>query len=92
MDDLSRLKSELATSVSGASSLAALDEVRVAALGKKGVLTERLKGLSSLPVEERKDAGAALNVLKNEISELIEQRQSVLAKAERLESVGWKNY
>ncbi len=44
--------------------LAALDEVRVRWLGKKGTLTEQLKSLGALPAAERRDAGAKINEAK----------------------------
>src|SRR5262249_2248423 len=47
--------------------LAELDALRVRVLGKKGALTEELKGLGSLPAEERRAAGARINAAKDAI-------------------------
>jgi len=47
MTDLSALQSEATTAIQAADSLKSLDEIRVAWLGKKGKLTEQLKGLAS---------------------------------------------
>ena len=49
-------------------------------LGKKGLLTEQLKSLSQLPIEERKAAGAKLNIIKQEIEELLKTKQAQLNK------------
>ncbi len=62
--------------------MSALEEVRVAQLGKKGVFTERLKTLGALPAEERKEAGQLLNIAKQEIADAIDARAKVLASVE----------
>jgi len=77
--DLKTLKQELLTAITAAKDTSALEAARVDILGKKGKLTELMKTLGSLPPEERKERGAALNILKTEISEKIETRQQELA-------------
>ena len=57
MQSLSELLEQAESEILGAADLAALDGVRVRYLGKKGELTARLKGLSSLSPEERPAAG-----------------------------------
>ncbi len=64
--------------VAGSADLAALDAVRVAALGRKGAVTEHQKGLGSLPADERKSAGAAINAAKDRIAEALEARRGEL--------------
>ena len=59
MSDLSTIRSEALDAVSAAADLAALDAVRVAALGKKGSVTGLMKTLGALPPEQRKEFGAA---------------------------------
>jgi phenylalanyl-tRNA synthetase alpha chain len=61
-----------------APTLVALEELRVALLGKKGMLTEALKEIATLPVEERKAAGGALNQIKQQISDALDARRAVL--------------
>src|SRR5262245_9003815 len=58
--------------------LKSLDEVRVQYLGKKGELTELLRDLQSLPVEQRPQAGKALNILKEKIQESLDARRNLL--------------
>ena len=58
--------------------LAALDEVRVRLLGKKGLLTEQLKGLGKLPAAERPAAGQRINDAKAAIQTAIEARRERL--------------
>lgn len=77
-DDLDALKAALVASIAKAPSPESLDEIRVAALGKKGRITDLMKTLGGLPAEERKARGAALNVVKDEIAAAIDARQKTL--------------
>jgi phenylalanyl-tRNA synthetase alpha chain len=82
MDELASLRTRLLAAVADAGDAAALDEARVAALGRKGEITARLKALSSLDGEARKEAGQALNRVKDEVQAAIEAAQTRLAEAE----------
>jgi len=81
MDGLDGLKSRLLGAVAAASSEAALEEVRVAALGKKGEVSALMATLGKMDPEARKAAGAALNGLKDEIDAAIRARKAALADA-----------
>jgi phenylalanyl-tRNA synthetase alpha chain len=61
-----------------AESLAELDQVRVQYVGKKGLITEQMKALGALPAEERKDAGAYINRIRDQFSAGLELRKSQL--------------
>lgn len=61
--------------------LAALEASRVHYLGKKGVLTERLKMLGKLPPEQRKEAGQAINQAKKSLNALLQKRKAELESA-----------
>jgi len=61
-----------------ADSLAALDELRVRFLGKKGALTEQLKQLGKLPAEKRPAAGQLINTAKERVQAILEQRRDEL--------------
>ena len=78
---LNHLETETLAQVAAAADEAALEAVRVSALGKKGTISEQMKGLGALPPEERKSFGAALNVLKDKVSEALAARKAVLADA-----------
>ncbi|NTU76832.1 MAG: phenylalanine--tRNA ligase subunit alpha [Alphaproteobacteria bacterium] len=79
--DIKALQNDLLASIAEAKDSAALEDVRVSTLGKKGKLTELMKTLGALPPDERKARGAALNVIKDEIAQQIEARQKELAGA-----------
>jgi len=68
--------------VSSSGEIAALEEARVRWLGKKGLLTEQLKALGSLPAAERPAAGQRINEAKERIQAAIEARRAQLERAE----------
>jgi phenylalanyl-tRNA synthetase alpha chain len=81
MSDLETLERELLAAVADAKSEAALDEVRVAALGKQGRVSLLLKSLGTLAPEQRKTRGAAINQLKDRVSEAIAARKAAFEEA-----------
>src|SRR5262249_54277987 len=87
MSDLAELSASLKAEIDGAADLAALEAIRVDALGKKGRITERLKTRGTLSPDERKAAGQALNVLKSEIEAHLTGRLDVLKRAARSEKL-----
>ncbi len=78
MENIENLKKELVAEIEAAQDLKALEEARVAITGKKGKLTAMMKDLSSLSVEEKKEMGKNLNLLKTEVEKALDQRKSVL--------------
>ena len=81
MSDMKLIESDLLANIAAADTVAALEDVRVAALGKKGVISERMKMLGGMAPDERKAAGAALNVLKDRIAAAIEEKKRKLEDA-----------
>ncbi len=77
---MSCLKDGLSTGRRGATALARLDEVRVAFLGKKGLLTSQLKSLGKLAAEDRPLAGQQINAAKRALSEALEARKARLQR------------
>ncbi|CZT33775.1 phenylalanine--tRNA ligase subunit alpha [Rhizobium sp. 9140] len=87
MSDLDTLQSTLLGEIASAGSEAAIEAVRLSALGKKGSISELLKTLGTMTPEERQTRGAAINALKGVIGEAISARKADLkdaAIAERL--------
>ncbi|ABI62403.1 Phenylalanyl-tRNA synthetase alpha chain [Granulibacter bethesdensis] len=80
-DDLTALREETDAALRDAADLRAWDAVRVGVLGKSGKLTALLKTLGQATPEERKERGAALNRLKEALSEAIEARRVELESA-----------
>jgi phenylalanyl-tRNA synthetase alpha chain len=67
MESLDHIRDEILRLVKKAASPATLEEIRVAALGRKGSVTALMKQLAGLEPEARKSRGAALNRLKDEV-------------------------
>ena len=82
MQDLTSLTQQALDEVAASGDLAALDEVRVRWLGKKGTITEQLKSLSALPGSERAAAGQRINEAKERVNAAIEARRVALENAE----------
>jgi phenylalanyl-tRNA synthetase alpha chain len=70
--------------VDRAQSLDELEALKVALLGRRGLLTERLRGLGTLPPEERARAGAQLNDYRQRFESAIDARRRALKEQERV--------
>ena len=80
-DPLSALVDQALADVDASADLAALDEVRVRLLGKKGLLTEQLKGLGALSAPERPAAGQRINEAKAAIHAALDMHRIRLEQA-----------
>jgi len=81
MSEIAELENDLLAKIDAANAETALEEVRVAALGKKGAVSERTKTWGKMSREERKEMGPALNGLKTRIAAAIEAKKSALEEA-----------
>jgi phenylalanyl-tRNA synthetase alpha chain len=79
--DLSILETDVLREIADAIDLNALDAVRVAAIGKKGRISELMAQLGKLPAEERKSFGASVNALKTKVSDALDARKAMLEMA-----------
>ncbi len=82
LESLEELKFSALSELESAGDLKALDNWRVKYLGRKGSLTGILRGLAELPIEERKEAGAAANRIKSLLEESLREKQESIKKAE----------
>jgi phenylalanyl-tRNA synthetase alpha chain len=78
MENLDALKAELLAEIGNAANEAVLEDVRVRALGRKGRVTELMKGLGALSPEARREAGQRANALKDEIASALDARKAAL--------------
>ena len=81
MTDLTTLRGKYIAAIANASDEATLEEVRLAALGKKGEISLKMRELGGMSPEERQTTGAALNLLKDEVDAALRARKSGLADA-----------
>ena len=80
--EIDALEREFVTAIDGSADMAALEEVRISALGRKGRITELLKSLGGMSPEERQNAGAAINGLKQRVGDAVAARREALKSAE----------
>jgi phenylalanyl-tRNA synthetase alpha chain len=81
MTDLTQLERDLLAQADAASDEAALETLRVSALGKKGVVSELLKTLGSMSPDERREKGPVINGLRDRVQGAIAARREALANA-----------
>ena len=81
MIELEQIASEARNAIDGATDLAALDNLRVEYLGKKGKVTDLLKSLGKLSADERPAAGARINEVKQVLQAQINDRKTLLESA-----------
>lgn len=82
MNELDALVDSATTSFAQAVTPADLENAKAQFLGKSGRITELMKGLATLPVEEKKMRGAAINLAKQAIEAALTARRQALADAE----------
>ncbi len=80
-DDLDALRAETSAALAASPDLRAWDAIRVGALGKQGRLTALLKELGKVPHDIRRERGARLNLLKDELTAMVEARRTQLDAA-----------
>ncbi|MBE6453135.1 MAG: phenylalanine--tRNA ligase subunit alpha [Alphaproteobacteria bacterium] len=82
MENIESLKTQTLDAINSATDSKILDDVRISVLGKKGAITELMKGLAQLSADEKKEMGKKLNILKSEIENALETKKTALAQAE----------
>jgi len=81
MTELTSQKQAALEAIAAATTLDALDEQRVAALGKKGWVSLALKTLGQMSPEERKDAAPAIQAIRSEVADALESKKAELEAA-----------
>lgn len=81
MQDIEAIRAKYLGRISEASDEAAIEALRVSALGKKGEIALMMRELGRMTPEERKTAGPAFNALRDEVNAAITARKSALADA-----------
>jgi len=87
--NLAEIKSHYLSAIAAAADEAALEDVRVTALGKKGEISLKMRDLGQMEASQRQAAGALLNALKDEVDAALRARKAALGDAalnERLRS------
>ena len=82
MTDLAQLELDLINAIGSAESVAGLEDIRVAALGKSGSISGLLKGMGALSPDERRERGPVINGLRDRVSSALTARKAELEAAE----------
>jgi phenylalanyl-tRNA synthetase alpha chain len=82
-NEIAALQAALAAEIAAAADLAAIERVRIAALGKKGRLSTLMARLGSMPADRKREVGQALNGLKAHVTAALEARKNELERGER---------
>jgi phenylalanyl-tRNA synthetase alpha chain len=81
MSDIAKLEQQILADVAAAADEAALEAVRVAALGRNGTITALLKTLGAMTPDERRVQGPQINGLKDQVTEALTARRDALKNA-----------
>lgn len=84
-EELAKIRDEALSAIAGAQNFSDLEKVRIQYLGRKGSLTSLLRGLGTLPMDIRPEAGRQANLLKLELEEGIRKRNEEIKAQEREE-------
>ncbi len=79
--EIDALVLEALAAIEKAEDLSVFDQIRVQYMGKKGVLTDKLKSLGKLPAEQRPLVGQSINAAKQKIQATLEERKDKLQQA-----------
>ena len=86
MKEILSIKDSAQEEINNTDNLNAVQNIRIKYLGKKGILTEKIKALSAIAKEERREFGRILNETKDHIENLL-IRKEALFKAAELDNV-----
>ena len=87
MNELESIVAAARTAFAAASASADLENAKAQFLGKSGRITELMKGMAALSVEEKKTLGASINLAKQDIEAALQDRRQALAEAQLLKQL-----
>jgi phenylalanyl-tRNA synthetase alpha chain len=82
LNDIESIKSSARTEIDSAQSLKDVQDLKVRYLGKKGIITGKIKSLGSVPPEKRPEYGRTLNQAKLFVEELLTNREALFKSSE----------
>src|SRR5271168_1928124 len=82
LENIQKMREKILDGISSASSVTEIEQIHQTYLGRKGELNQISKSMTSIPVEERKVVGAAVNEVKDEVTTALEQRRFELLDLE----------
>ncbi|PZO33025.1 MAG: phenylalanine--tRNA ligase subunit alpha, partial [Alphaproteobacteria bacterium] len=82
MTDLAQLELDLINAIGSADSVAAVEAIRVSALGKTGAISGLLKGMGAMSPDERREQGPVINGLRDRVTAALTAKKTDLEAAE----------
>ncbi|MFT5523584.1 MAG: phenylalanyl-tRNA synthetase alpha chain [Pirellulaceae bacterium] len=82
IENLSSVRESALADIEGAKTLDEMEQQRIALFGKKGAITQLLKGLKDVPPEQKREVGQAVNELKNELQDSLNAKRESLQDTE----------
>ena len=82
MSDLNTILQDATIALAGVATLPELDQAKALFLGKSGSLTQQLKALGKLSLDEKKTSGAAINIVKAQVETLIDDAKTRILNVE----------
>jgi len=82
--NIEEIKKKAIQEISGAKSLKELERIRIKYLGREGELNKVLKSLKNLTLEEKREVSPKANKLKDELLELVSEKQTKLVKENKV--------
>lgn len=82
MDNLDQILQQALAAFAATDNAAELEQVKARYLGKSGALTELLKGLGKMAPEERREAGARINQVKEQLEQALQARRDAIQQRE----------
>jgi phenylalanyl-tRNA synthetase alpha chain len=86
-ESLEEIRNRFMTEIENVDRVYDLEQIKVKYLGKKGELTQVLRGMGSLSADERPIAGQMANKIREELEEMIDFHGSILSKREKAEQL-----
>ena len=81
---LHQIENDIISAINGAHKASDLEKIRIEYFGKKSVLSTIAKQIGTLPLEERKQAGADLNTIKKKCEDYFQEKLSIIEEQETL--------
>ena len=86
-EQLEKIREEALNQIEASEALEKLNEIRVAYLGKKGELTNLLKGMKNVAPEDRPKVGQMVNEVREQLENRLEEAKTALARKAREEQL-----
>ena len=80
MEDIESLKTQILNNINVATDIKSLEDIRISSMGKKGTITEQMKQLGALPLEQKIEMGKKLNQIKTEIEKALSEQKEIFRK------------